>query len=127
MEPPPHARLLDGSAMGLSALCLAHCLALPLLASLLPAAGAWAHAPWVHVVLIAFAAPLALTALGRRVHGRWPPPGLVVLGVMGVSLLAWGAFGPERSEVAFTVAGAFTLVVAHLWNWRRTEAARHGA
>jgi hypothetical protein len=108
--------------MGLSALCLAHCLALPLIASALPAAGAWAHAPWVHIVLIAFAAPLALLALGRRVHGRLPPAALLALGLAGVGLLAWGAFGPSRTEVAVTVAGASTLVVAHLWNWRRTRA-----
>jgi hypothetical protein len=108
--------------MGLSAICLAHCLALPLIISVLPAVGAWAHSPWVHVVLIAFAAPLAMFALSRRVHGRRPPLGLVALGLLGVSLLAWGAFGPERSEVAVTVAGASTLVVAHLWNWRRSRA-----
>ncbi|MBS0331153.1 MAG: MerC domain-containing protein [Proteobacteria bacterium] len=121
MDPHPNSRLLDGSAMGLSTLCLAHCLALPLVASALPAAGAWAHAPWVHVALIALAAPLAAAALLRRVHGRWPPAALVALGGAGVGLLAWGAFGPARSEVAVTVFGASTLVVAHLWNWRRTR------
>ncbi|HEY3949715.1 MerC domain-containing protein [Phenylobacterium sp.] len=123
MDSRENLSLLDGSAMGLSGLCLAHCLILPLIGAALPAAGAWARAPWVHVVLIAFAAPLAVFALARRVHGRWPPTRLLALGFAGVGLLAWGAFGPEGSEVAATVAGAATLGVAHLWNWRRIQAA----
>ena len=68
-------RLLDGSATGLSSLCLIHCLALPVMTALLPALGAWAQAEWVHVVFVAFAAPIAGLALVRPVCGRAPPLG----------------------------------------------------
>ena len=42
----------DTVAIGLSGLCLAHCLALPIFASLLPIAGAWAEAAWVHWLFV---------------------------------------------------------------------------
>ena len=113
------ARLLDGSAMGLSGLCLIHCLALPVMAALLPALGAWAQAEWVHVVFVAFAAPMAALALLRPAHGQPAPPALLALGGLGVVGLGLGAFGPESLDMPVTVAGSTCLVSAHLWNWRR--------
>ena len=50
----------DTVAIGLSGLCLAHCLALPIFASLLPIAGAWAEAAWVHWLFVGIAAPVSL-------------------------------------------------------------------
>lgn len=113
------ARVLDGSAVGLSGLCLVHCLALPVLAALLPAFGAWTHAEWVHVVIVLFAAPIAAFALARPAHGQRPAPALMALGGVGVALLALGAFGPRAVETSVTVAGSLCLAAAHLWNWRR--------
>ena len=117
------ARLLDGWAMGLSGLCLAHCLVLPVAAALLPVLGAWARAEWVHLVFVAIAAPMAAIALLRPSQGRAPPPGLVALGVLGVAGLAAGAFGPLSTETWLTVAGSLCLVSAHLWNIRRRRLA----
>ena len=56
-----------GDAMGvsLSGLCMIHCLALPLLVSLFPLAGAWAEAPWVHWLFAILAGPLAAYVLTR--------------------------------------------------------------
>ena len=74
---------------------------------------------WAHVALpkrLRLLAVLHDPTAGRRLATAML---LLVLGGAGVLLLAWGAFGPARSEVAVTVAGASTLVVAHLWNWRR--------
>lgn len=113
------ARILDGSAVGLSGLCLVHCLALPLMAALLPAFGAWARADGVHIVFVLLAAPVSAAALLRPAHGRHAPMQLIMLGVAGVGLLAAGAFGPEPAHVPATVAGSLTLAVAHLCNWRR--------
>lgn len=112
-------RVLDGSAMSLSGLCLVHCLALPVLAALLPALGPWTHAEWVHVAIVLFAAPIAAFALARPVHGERPPRALTALGGLGVALLALGAFGSPAIETPVTVAGSLCLAAAHLWNWRR--------
>jgi hypothetical protein len=57
---PALAKVLDASAVGLSALCLVHCLALPALALLLPVLGFWAQAEWVHVAFVLIAAPVAV-------------------------------------------------------------------
>jgi hypothetical protein len=113
------ARVLDGWAVGLSGLCLVHCLALPVLAVLLPALGAWTHSEWMHVVFVLIAAPLSGLALLRPTHGRATPAPLIGLGGLGVLLLALGAFGPDAADIPATVAGSFSLVAAHLWNWRR--------
>lgn len=112
-------RVLDGSAMSLSGLCMVHCLALPILTAVLPVLGPVARAEWVHILFVAMAAPVAAFALLRPEHGRPPPLGMVFLGIVGVGLLATGAFGPEAIETPVTVAGSVSLACAHLWNWRR--------
>lgn len=38
------------SVIGLSALCVLHCVALPVLAALLPALSVWTEAEWVHLI-----------------------------------------------------------------------------
>lgn len=112
-------RVLDGSALGLSGLCLLHCLALPVFAALLPAFGFWARTEWVHVLFVLVAAPLAALALLRPVHGRLAPAVLIGLGVMGVLLLGLGAFGPGTAHIPATVAGSVSLVCAHILNLSR--------
>jgi hypothetical protein len=95
------AALFDASAVALSTLCLLHCLALPLLAALLPLFGAWSEAEWVHGVFVLIAAPLSGYALWRGdQHGV---PG-------------------ERAETPLTVAGSLALAGAHLWNAARRHA-----
>jgi hypothetical protein len=117
----PSARAFDIGAIGLSALCLVHCLALPLLAAALPLAGDWARAEWVHPLFVAIAAPLSLGALWLNSRGAKRPPALLAMAAAGLALLLAGAFGGGLEHV-LTVAGSLTLVAAHLWNWRR----RHG-
>lgn len=112
------AALGDGFAIGLSSLCLVHCLALPLAASLLPVAGAWAEAEWVHMALLLVAAPVSLWTLAVSAGRSWP-----VLGVAaaGLALLAAGAleFPSHAWETPVTVAGGLVLAAAHVLNWRR--------
>lgn len=110
---------LDASAVCLSGLCLAHCLVLPALVSLLPILGAWTSAEWVHVVILLAAAPLAVFALRRS------GPVLIAAGAVGLLLLAGGAFGwPSHDwERPLSVAGGLALAGAHLANWRRRFAA----
>ena len=108
--------LLDASAISLSGLCLIHCLALPLVAALSPAFAALAGAEWVHTVLVGIAAPLSALALQRRGQ-RFP---VIAAALLGLALLALGAFGWPRPELEtpLTVAGGLVLAAAHLANWR---------
>lgn len=113
------ASALDSAALGLSGLCLAHCLALPLLATALPLFGAWAEAEWVHTLFVLVAAPLTAAALIRPGHGLKPSGVLIAAGAAGLLLLAFGALGPATLERAATVSGSLLLAGAHIFNWRR--------
>ncbi|TYT26554.1 MerC domain-containing protein [Luteimonas viscosa] len=115
------ASLLDASAIGLSGLCLAHCLLLPVGAAMLPALAAAAEAEWLHLLFVAIALPLAMVALGRA-HRRRPLPGaLWLLAASGLAGLLAGAIGwPAHAlETPSTIAGSLLLAAAHGWNWRR--------
>lgn len=114
----PRAAMGDTVAIGLSGLCLAHCLALPILASLLPIAGSWAEAAWVHWLFVAVAAPVSLaTFLLPRKRASL----LIGLAVLGLALLVAGAaeFPTHELETPLSVIGGLTLAAAHLLNWRR--------
>lgn len=118
MPAPSPARAGDALAMGLSGLCLAHCLALPVLASLLPMLGAWAEAAWVHWAFVAAAAPVSLWALTRP-HIAGPCRTALTLASAGVLLLIAGAVAGHNAETPLTVTGSLLLAAAHLLNWRR--------
>ena len=109
----PH--VLDASAIGLSALCLAHCLALPILAASSPAFSGWIGTEWVHAAVILIAAPLSALALWYPGQSKL----VIGLGIAGVLLLGLGlAHWPAGiGETALTVAGSLALALAHLRNW----------
>lgn len=118
---PTLARALDASAVGLSALCLVHCLALPALALLLPVLGLWAQAEWVHVAFVLVAAPVAALSfvdLSTRRPRSWR---LATVAILGLALMIAGAleFPSAADERALTVVGGILLAGAHLANWRR--------
>ena len=114
------SRVPDALAIGISGLCLAHCLALPVLAALAPLFGALSHAGWVHILFFCAATPAS--ALALRTTGGWRHPGVRALFLLGVTALAaglpWG--WPEVVEVTLTSLGGASLVAAHLLNLRRT-------
>jgi hypothetical protein len=56
---------LDRIAMGISGLCLVHCLATAVLLGLLSAAGGILGAPWIHEVGLSLA---MILALGHRLN-----------------------------------------------------------
>lgn len=117
--PTPRAAVFgDSFAIGLSGLCLAHCLALPLLVSLLPVAGAWAEAAWVHWLFVLLAAPVSLWTF---LHPRTRAWRLIGLAGAGLALLVAGAAGfpTDKLETPLSVAGGLLLASAHLLNWRR--------
>ena len=109
---------VDAAGLGFSALCVAHCLALPLLAATLPLAGALAENEAVHqalVVFAAFAAGIGVLQSAGRVRGVFA----VTAGV-GVLLLACGAFveALHDLETPLTVLGAVVLAGGHVYRWR---------
>lgn len=113
-------RLFDTLAISASALCLVHCLALPVLLMLVPTLTAYLALPEsFHIGALLFAVPTSILALaaGYRRH-RWTVPAR--LAVPAIALLALGAFAaPEEwIETVLTVVGATLLAVAHALNWR---------
>jgi len=111
---------LDLFAIGLSTLCLIHCLALPVLASALPFVAHFAENEWVHKLLVLMAAPVSLMVvrMARSTNGGSL---FIAAALAGLALLFLGAFVSAVSayEESITVAGAVLLASAHLWRWLR--------
>ena len=124
MKSPLAAAWADLSAVALSGLCLLHCLALPLLAALLPVLGSWTESEWVHGLFVLLAVPLSLAALSRAHRRRRLPGRLWLAAGLGLAALGAGAAGwPHASwETPITVGGSLLLAGTHLWNLRRGHA-----
>lgn len=123
---------LDVTGVGLSVVCILHCLLVPTAASaaplLSPELGSLfglSH-DW-HLVLLALAAPVSLVALGwgmRTVQAGWR---VFLGGMFGLGLMAVGAshvFGPV-AETVLTLTGVTILAGAHLANWMARARAGH--
>ncbi|MDX5330554.1 MAG: MerC domain-containing protein [Caulobacteraceae bacterium] len=108
------ARLLDGSAIGLSGLCLIHCLALPFAAAFVPLLGVWSEAEWVHLAVVILAAPLSAGAL---LLSRPRNAAAIGIALPGLALLV-AALAAHEVETVLTVAGGTALAAAHVINWR---------
>lgn len=111
----------DGFAVGASALCLVHCLGLPLLIAVLPAiANRIDPGEGFHLIVLLFAIPTSAFALieGWRRHRGVAP---LFVGGTGLALMAMGlAFENWVAvETGVTVAGSLLLAGAHVANWRR--------
>lgn len=110
----------DAVGQFFSALCLAHCLVLPVVLGLLPAAAAeLLEGEGVHRGLIGFVIVSAGAAFvpGFRRHRSASVMGLAVA---ALGLLCAGAFlvpeGAEALETGFTLAGGLLMAVAHARN-----------
>jgi cation transport ATPase len=120
-------RLLDFAAIGLSGLCLVHCLGTSLLMGMIAGGNLlnlW-HSELLHGALLVIAAPLTLWTLVRsyRCHGN----GLaLLLGIFGLVLMALALVFYEHAqlETRLTVAGVLLLAVGHLLNLRAHQRAR---
>lgn len=125
------SRHFDQIAIALSAVCIVHCLAVPVFVAVLPIAaisfGADSH---FHALMLWLVVPTSVVGfgLGFRIHRR---SGLVALAVVAVSVLAtaavWGHRAwPELGEIAVSVVGSFMLGFAHWRNFREVRRAhRH--
>lgn len=109
---------LDRLAIGLSGLCLVHCLATSVLVALLASAGGLLGSPLIHEVGLALAIPFGAIALGRgmTVHGYMMPSAIGALGLgmmMGALNLPHGG-----EETLFTLIGVGLLALGHDLNRR---------
>ena len=116
---------LDLCATGISTLCLLHCLALPLLASLMPLAAQSVESHLLHQILVLAALPVSL----RVIWKAQPIAGnalFISAACSGLGLLLLGAFVEplEAYEQPITVAGGVLLGSAHLWHWVRQRGQR---
>ena len=112
---------LDRFAMGLSGLCMVHCVTTAVLLGLLASAGGLLGKPIIHEVGLVLAMVLGALALGRgvREHGFMLPAavGVFGLGVMGFAL----TLHESGQEPLFTVAGVMILALGHRLNVMATE------
>jgi hypothetical protein len=120
------SRHFDRVAIALSAVCIVHCLAVPLLVALLPfAALSFGDSEHFHGLMLWLVVPTSLLGfvLGYRLHRR---AGLVVVGIVGIIVLAAAAIYGHESwsealEVTISVAGSLLLAAAHWLNFREVR------
>ena len=120
------SRHFDQVAIALSAVCIVHCLAVPVLVALLPfAALSFQDSEHFHGLMLWLVVPTSLVGfvLGYRLHRR---TGLIALGAVGITILAAAAvYGhdswSESLEVTLSVAGSLLLAAAHWLNFREVR------
>jgi hypothetical protein len=107
---------LDRLAMGISGLCLVHCLATAVLVGLLASASGFLGRPIIHEVGLSFAMLIGAFALGRGYleHGYMLPP---AVGALGLAVMATALTLPEGGqEPLYTMAGVLIVALAHRLN-----------
>jgi len=112
---------LDRIAMGLSGLCLVHCLATAVLLGLLSAAGGFLGAPIIHEVGLTLAMILGSIALVRGIleHGFMMPS---AIGGLGLGVMAGALTLPhDGTEALYTVVGVMILALGHRLNAMAAE------
>jgi len=112
---------LDRIAMGLSGLCLVHCVATAVLLGLLASAGGFLGQPIIHEVGLTLAMGLGSIALVRGIleHGFMMPS---AVGGLGLGVMAGALSRPhDGTEALFTVVGVMILALGHRLNAMAAE------
>ncbi|MBA2466259.1 MAG: MerC domain-containing protein [Sphingomonas sp.] len=107
---------LDRIAIGLSGLCMVHCLASAVVIGLLASAGGMLGAAWIHETGLTLAMMLGAVALGRGVvlHGFFLP---WAIGWLGLGVMSGALTMPhDGSEAMFTIVGVSLLALGHQLN-----------
>lgn len=118
---------LDKAAIGVSLLCVVHCLSIPFILALGPALNLWFWgSEGFHLALLTVVLPLSLVAfwMGYRTHhnARMWAPGLIGLGIVTVTaILEHFVIGPGTAAVMTSGGGVF-LIVAHVMNLKDQKA-----
>ncbi len=107
--------------MGISGLCVVHCVATAVLLGLLASAGGFLGKPIIHEVGLSLAMIIGTIALGRGVfeHGFMLP---TAVGALGLGVMAGALSLPEGGhEPVYTVAGVLILALGHRLNVMATD------
>lgn len=119
----------DKLAIGLSGLCLLHCLALPLFIILIPSIASLPLAQEAfHLWMVLAVIPTSLYALtlGCKKHNQISLVGYGIVGLTAlISALVFGHQLGEAGEKVMTTIGAFIIAFAHLKNYRLCKQAKH--
>jgi hypothetical protein len=110
--------LIDRIAIGLSGLCLVHCLASAIFVAMLASAGGMLLNPIIHEIGLLFAIALGIAALGRGVveHGFMMP---AAVGGLGLGVMSGALTMPhDGNEVIYTILGVAILALGHDLNRR---------
>ncbi len=126
----------DRFAILLSGLCAIHCIALPIVASLIPLLsstiqhGHNIHEFWFHEFILFFILPISFIALitGYRSHNQWTPiiiagVGLFILTMTSLFIEEFLAFSdfPYQFETVLTVTGGVIHALGHILNVQATR------
>jgi hypothetical protein len=107
---------LDRIAMGLSGLCLVHCLATAVALALVSAAGGYLGSPVIHEIGLSLAMVMGAIALGRGIleHGYSMPS---AVGGLGLGVMAGALSLPhDGTEALYSVIGVGVLALGHRLN-----------
>lgn len=112
---------LDRMAIGLSGLCVVHCLATTVLLALVASAGGMLGAEWIHEVGLTLAMVMGVISLGRGIleHGFAMPS---AVGGLGLGVMAGALSLPHNgTEALYTVVGVAILALGHRLNFIASE------
>ena len=107
---------LDRFAIGLSGLCLVHCLGTSVMLAALASAGGMLGAHWVHEIGLSLAMVMGAIALGRGIldHGYTMPS---AVGGLGLGVMAGALTLPHNgTEALYTMVGVGILALGHRLN-----------
>lgn len=108
---------LDRIAIGLSGLCLVHCLGTTVVLAVLASAGGLLGAPIIHEVGLSLAMLLGALSLGKGIfeHGYTMPS---AVGGLGLGVMAGALTLPhDGTEALYTVIGVAILALGHRLNF----------
>ncbi len=110
---------LDRLAIGLSGLCLAHCILSAIIVTMLASAGGFLLHPAIHEIGLMMAMALGALALGRGVlqHGYAMP---VWVGSLGLGVMAGAMTLPHEGgyETIYSMLGVMIVALGHDLNRR---------
>ena len=112
---------LDRIAIGLSGLCLVHCVATAVALALVSAVGGFLGAPIIHEVGLTLAILLGAFALVRGVldHGYMMPS---AIGGLGLGVMAGALSMPhDGTEALYTIVGVGIVALGHRLNAMAAE------
>ncbi len=112
---------LDRLAIGLSGLCVVHCLGTAVVLAVLASAGGVFGAPIIHEVGLSLAMLLGAISLGKGIfdHGYTLPASV---GGLGLGIMAGALTLPhDGGEALYTVIGVAILALGHRLNFIAAE------